>query len=325
MKEEDVSVLDSIPLFSGLDSEAGKALQSIIDDTKPEDRVISLKESGNKGYKLGPSRWDDALIYYQQALDIQCDDKVLNASIHSNRALIFLKQKQYGRCVKECKRAYALDPSNVKVSFRAAKALKGLKKYKDALEWCQHHVDNDKIAELETSIKEALALKEKKEEEARLKLEAEKKEKELVAKSIETTLKSRGYRFGEDRFRTAGSYPKLIELFEGRTHGSPPELSFSVMLIYEEVSQSDLIKAFRELDTFQEHLDMMFPPKSQSPSWDPDSNFRSDNVKVYFKKNNGGKEKSVLLSSTTRLAKVLRRKDYVIPRIPVFFVKRGVE
>lgn len=321
MDEEDANVLNSIPLFGGLDSEAGKALQSIIDDTKPEDRAIALKESGNKGFKLGPSRWDDALIYYQQALDVNCPDKLLNASIHSNRALIFLKQKQYGRCVKECKRAHALDPTNVKVSFRAAKALKELKRYKDALEWCQHHGDNNKIAELETSIKEALALKEKKEEEARLKLEAEKREKELIAKSLETAIKSRGYRFGKDRFKTV-AYPKLIELYEGRTADSPPELAFSVMLVYEEFGQSDLIKAFRELDTFQEHLDMMFPPRSQSPSWDPDSTFRSDNLKLYFKKEHGGKEKIVMISRSTRLVKVLRRKDYVIPRIPVFFVKR---
>jgi len=321
MKEDEGSVLDSIPLFSGLNSEAGKALQAIIDDTKPEDRVIALKESGNKGFKLGPSRWDDALIYYQQALDIECADKALVASIHSNRALIFLKQKQYGRCVKECKRAYALDPTNAKVSFRAAKALKGLERYKDALDWCQHHEDNVKVAELATSIKESLSLKEKKEEEARLKLEAEKAEKKMLAKSLEVVLASRGYSFGEDRFRS-GAYPKLIELFEGRTEGSPPELAFSVMLIYEEMGQSDLIKAFRELDTFQEHLNMMFPPKSQSPSWDPQSTFQANNLKVYFKKQHEGKEKTVMISRSTRLGKVLRRNDYVIPRIPVFFVKR---
>lgn len=320
--EEKGGVLDSIPLFGDLNSDAGRALQSIIDDTTPNDRALSFKESGNKGFKLGPSRWKDALTYYQQALDAQCPDKVLNASIHSNRALIFLKQKQFGRCVKECKRAYALDPTNVKVSFRAAKALKGLEKYKDALEWCQHHEGNAKIAELAISIKEALSLKEKKEEEARLKLEAEKAEKDLMAKTLEIATKSRGYRFGKDRFRTS-AYPKLIELFEGRTAGSPPELAFSVMLVYEEVSQSDLIKVFRELDTFQEHLDMMFPPNSQSPSWDSEGTFRANNVKVYFKKEHEGRETSVMISRTTRLGKVLRRSDYVIPRIPVFFVKAG--
>jgi len=323
MKEKDV--LESIPLFaSNLNSDAGRALQSIIDDTKPEDRAISLKESGNKGFKLGPSRWDDALVYYQQALDLQCPDKVLNASIHSNRALIFLKQKQFGRCIKECQQAKVLDPTNVKVSFRAAKALMCLEKYKDALEWCYHHKENGKIADLKISIEEALSLKEKMEEEARVKLETEKKEKDLIAETLEIALKSRGYRFGEDRFRTS-AYPKLIELYEGRTAGSPPELSFSVLLIYEEVSQSDLIKAFQELDTFQEHLDLMFPPKSQSPSWDPEGVFRVDNLKVYFKKQHNGKEKSVMLSRETRLGKVLRRSDYMIPRIPVFFVKTAVE
>ena len=53
---------------------------------------------------------------------------------YGNRAFALLKLKNYEGCLEDCNKALKLNHLYVKGHFRKAKALKGLKLYKDALE-----------------------------------------------------------------------------------------------------------------------------------------------------------------------------------------------
>lgn len=54
--------------------------------------------------------------------------------LHSNRAMINLKYKNYGKVIEDCKISLIHDPKNVKTYYRIAKAYIGLKKYQECLD-----------------------------------------------------------------------------------------------------------------------------------------------------------------------------------------------
>ena len=66
---------------------SSKALQ---DETTPLERAQEFKESGNTAYKIGKSRWNDAIIYYTQAIEEECEDVKLNSQLYANRAQVHL-------------------------------------------------------------------------------------------------------------------------------------------------------------------------------------------------------------------------------------------
>eukprot|EP00954_Amorphochlora_amoebiformis_P007177 558084-Amorphochlora_amoeboformis.AAC.2 len=81
--EEIDEYLNQIPLFakerpSGENmSEAWKMVEAMEAETDPKVKATNLKDNGNECFKAGPKRYKDALEFYQQALDAQCGDRML--------------------------------------------------------------------------------------------------------------------------------------------------------------------------------------------------------------------------------------------------------
>ncbi len=55
------------------------------------------------------------------------------AKLHSNRAMINLKYKNYGKVIEDCKSSLNYDSKNIKTYYRIAKAFIALKKYKECI------------------------------------------------------------------------------------------------------------------------------------------------------------------------------------------------
>lgn len=60
-------------------------------------------------------------------------------------------------------------------------------------------------------------------------------------------------------------------------------LTFPVILLYPQHSQSDFVKAFSEFDTVDHHLDYIFPLP-----WDTNNEYNMDGVEVYMETLAGG-------------------------------------
>lgn len=112
------------------------------------------------------------------------------------------------------------------------------------------------------------------------------------------------------------------------------ELHWPVMFIYEEHMQRDFIADMCESDTFQQHLEVMFP-KGQYQPWDVDKKYEHDKLEIYFicyhvyplvlgkgknPPSDSSRKRKVKVRQTTELRKVLTHRDYVVPGFPVFYV-----
>ncbi|TNN16545.1 Sperm-associated antigen 1 [Schistosoma japonicum] len=73
------------------------------------------KDKGNESFKSGD--YADALNYYKRSLIIHKTNTVYN-----NRALIYLRQKQWNEAVNDCTKVLKTEPDNLKALFRRSQA-----------------------------------------------------------------------------------------------------------------------------------------------------------------------------------------------------------
>ena len=106
------------------------------------------------------------------------------------------------------------------------------------------------------------------------------------------------------------------------------ELSWPVLFLYPEYAQSDFIQSFRDFDTFDEHLEMMFP-ENEFPEWDLKNQYTHKKLSIYYLTNstdiigegpNYKKRKWVKFLPSKTLLSVMQMEDHIIPRFPVFHV-----
>lgn len=78
----------------------------------------------NKGNEAVKSKdFEEALQYYSKS--IEYNPKL--APSYCNRALVYLKLKNYDECIKDCNRAIGLDSNYIKAYHRRGKANQALK------------------------------------------------------------------------------------------------------------------------------------------------------------------------------------------------------
>lgn len=84
-------------------------------------KLDRMKEEGNKEYKSG--RWQAAVEKYTEALEVDPLNKGTNSKILRNRALCFVKLKEYTRAIDDCDQALRLEPSYTNARKTKATAL----------------------------------------------------------------------------------------------------------------------------------------------------------------------------------------------------------
>ncbi|KAJ2959127.1 hypothetical protein NQZ79_g5391 [Umbelopsis isabellina] len=300
------AAMSEVPLFmKELPSEENDtlaALQSLAFDGTPEEIAENFKNQGNECYKKGRIGYQDAIKFYTQALDVDCQDQKLNEACYANRAAVNLELQNYGKVLRDCAKCLGLNDKNVKAFFRSAKALYALDRLVEAVDCCEHALAVDPenkavILEKERCQKKLDQLNEKKRKEE----ERKRKEEEKKAK-IDLLVKERNITFevtDESVAKTA-----QIQLDEETN-----TLSWPVFFLYPEYKESDYIQAFNETNTFQDHLEVMF---EQPAPWDVRKDYTLDNIEIYFENTSGLKPSLMKIGKKLPLGKILSLDKYTI-------------
>ncbi|KAN0011653.1 hypothetical protein ACTFIU_011231 [Dictyostelium citrinum] len=154
--------------------------ENIIDNTNES---IKYKEKGNKLF--GQQKYKESIEYY--TLAIQLDST--NAILYGNRAMAYLKMKNYQQCEIDSTRCLNLDPTYTKAYHRRGIARVELKRFEEAIQDFKHLLksdpsNKDTLIELNkaTTLFKDQKEKEKLQKEIDDKLKKEKEEKEKKEK-----------------------------------------------------------------------------------------------------------------------------------------------
>lgn len=102
---------------------------------KPEMNADDLKNQGNKLYSA--KKYEDAISCYSKAIL----KKPSSATYFSNRALCYVKLRQWELACQDCRRALELDANSVKGHFFLGNALLELENYEEAVKYLQRASD----------------------------------------------------------------------------------------------------------------------------------------------------------------------------------------
>jgi tetratricopeptide (TPR) repeat protein len=309
-----------------------KALNEIIShEETPEELKGEWKDQGNYYFGIAQKQAKEkkpVKIWYLKALKCytngidehgKSDDKILMATLYSNRAAVNLVLGNYGRVIEDCALGIGLDPTNVKLYFRSAKASMSMYKYANALKFCEsglviHPNSKELLAEKNNALSKIQFI-EKKKNQATL--------EQNQIKALKNEITSLKITFGDYLFANIKHFMQ-----DSKIHRDKEGVKWPTIFIYEEYKQIDFIKAFCEETTFGDHLQVMFPP-GEFCEWDLDHNYSLDKMEVYAilnqvppldKKKDYGKPRKVRLKSTTQLKTILQHPEYVVPGIPVFYI-----
>ncbi|VEL41539.1 unnamed protein product [Protopolystoma xenopodis] len=100
-------------------------LTSLMDLIQNSD--LSMKEIGNRFFAAG--QYEKASHYYTLAIE----KRQTESCYFSNRALCFLQLQEYDKAIADCRRAWELNPSNLKAYFFAGQAYLALGNFDEAL------------------------------------------------------------------------------------------------------------------------------------------------------------------------------------------------
>ncbi|GAB5591039.1 HSP70/90 co-chaperone [Umbelopsis nana] len=278
------------------------ALQSLVYDGTPEEIAENFKNQGNECYAKGKIGYADAIRYYTQALDVDCQDKKLNEACYANRAAVNLELQNYGKVLRDCAKCLGLNDKNVKALYRSAKALYALDRMTEAIDCCDHALEVDPENKAVIQEKERCQSKlDQLEEKKRKEEERQKKEEERKSK-IDQMVKDRSIKFEV----TDESVAKTAQI---QIDEETNTLSWPVFFLYPEYKESDYIQAFNETNTFQDHLEVMF---EQPAPWDVRKDYTIGNIEVYFENTTGLRPTLVKIGKKLQLGKILSHEKYKI-------------
>lgn len=132
--EQALAQLDQLSAASGSTAGGSPAEDP---DAQLGSRAEALKKRGNDKLKDGTkTAAKEALELFSTGLEVRCNDPVLNAQLHSNRAHVRMLLRQFVEAVDDCRKAIEFDPKNIKAYWRAAKASMHLDLCRNAVEFC---------------------------------------------------------------------------------------------------------------------------------------------------------------------------------------------
>ncbi|PNH04314.1 Tetratricopeptide repeat protein 4 [Tetrabaena socialis] len=260
------------------------ALKAVEDELTPEEKAESFKTQGNNKLRLAQSdKADpaarrtllrDAVQFYTTGLDVKSGRASLNSVLHANRAQVHLLLGNYRKALEDTTAATALDPSNVKAIFRGARAASKLGLWDQCLQLCEQGRAADASSkDFDAMAQEASSkIAERRQQEERIAAQAE--AEAAPARTLVDALLARGCKMTRPQI-SLGELNKPLLQADG-------SLVWPVLLMYPESGQQDIVQAFGEEDTFDEHLDMMFGPETPPLQWDEAGAYGRDRVEVYY-------------------------------------------
>ncbi|XP_013978860.2 tetratricopeptide repeat protein 4 [Salmo salar] len=301
------------------------AIQSIIhDDDRPlEEQAESLKDEGNDYFK--EKNYKKAIVSYTAGLKKNCSDSNVNAILLANRAAAHFHLGNMRSALNDSVAAKKFKPDHLKTLIRGASCCMELKKYTDALLWCEEGLKQQptdkKLLELRATADKHKRAAERDARKAKVKEKKELSEREALLAAI----KERGIKLLKPKQR-----PKRSSDSEDDNRGSSRAMAgldldglcsveatgakmfldeqgvmhWPVLFLYPEHQQTDFISAFSESSSFLDHLTLMFG--EELPPWDTNRKYSPQNLQLFFEDHE--KESLYQVNPETPLIKILQHK-----------------
>ncbi|KAG9397561.1 TPR repeat [Carpediemonas membranifera] len=313
-----------------------QAIQHMMyEDGTPESRAENFKEQGNKCVKRGKDFYKDAIIFYSEALDQNCENAELNSILYSNRAQVQILEKRYNWAVQDSKKALEVNKGNAKAWFRLAKSYNELGKHgeaADALTDAKEHISD---ARLDEEIKRSRRL----ETEVKVRLAREKAAREKQNAILAEALRIREIKMGLPIL-------DISHYSNATTVGQDGQVHWSVLLVYPEVEQTDFLADVPENAQLSDIVEMVLEKPAE---WDPDHKYKASDVFLAFMSDwsptvtlaeslslnseevqerqkahrEAGRAGGWLkAASGAMLCDVVSSPGYIVPTLPVFYVMR---
>ncbi|CAI7887543.1 unnamed protein product [Closterium sp. NIES-54] len=284
------SLLLTPELAEAVDHPDVAAMRSLMEET-PEEEVTWLREQGNIALKEGQEQgrkgqrkqqrqaYLKALDLYSQALSVRDAHPLADipasavAVLRGNRAQAHLLLGNYGHALADAAESSRLDPSNAKAPFRAAKACLALKRYAEAITWCDAALAlpcaapsdllklrgdaQSKLAVLQAAAARSTAIRSK-------------------AERLAACITQRGVRMGRAAYKALSGARKPWADETGAVH-------WPVVVVYPEVMSSDLIEDACETDTLAVHVREMFGAHAPPLEWDTAGAYSADAVQLFLR------------------------------------------
>jgi len=308
-----------IPLFSNEvtqedidNSPELQAMQALkYESENPLESALAHKEDGNHNFQR--KKYKQAIIAYTEAIKEKHDDKLLYATLYTNRAAANFHLGNNRSSLNDAMRALHFKPGHMKALLRCATCCFDLEKYDDCVSWCEKGLKLDKN---ETRLTELMKKAEyqKKQVERDARKEESKRIKDLAKRkrlldaleerdiNIESsTGKSKGSNI-EKLLSTSGSSPHTGKIYLDESN----VLHWPVYFLYPEYNQSDFIEDFKETHSFVDHLYVF----ETLPDWDVEQKYTVENIEIYFE--DKWQKKIIHLNHNISLRKILSDSRYLL-------------
>ncbi|KAJ3415908.1 Tetratricopeptide repeat protein 4 [Chytridiales sp. JEL 0842] len=340
--------MNSLSMDAMEDNDTLAALQSLVYDGPPEEVAMNFKNQGNDSFKDGPKFYQTAIEYYTKGIAIKAEDNDLNSTLYSNRAAVNLKLGNYRKTILDCAEAIKLNPKNIKAYYRSTVALRSVDRLAEALDSCEwglkHEPTNKSLLEEKTKIEkrkmELEIIQKRTEERERLKA--------LKEKQLNDAITSRGITMAsstpklenkkhedsdsedEETRKDRRMKTELLSMHAPKLDETTGRLTFPVLFLYPEFSESDLISAFEEDSAFIDHIEFMFGASQPRAGWDAKGIYTPDKIEMYFetrpdldplKANKNEQRRLMKVDTEATLVEIISHPEYrVVDGIASFFV-----
>ncbi|RMX47641.1 hypothetical protein pdam_00025836, partial [Pocillopora damicornis] len=92
------------------------------------------RNQGNEAFKKGD--FISAIHFYTKGIQTNCSEKELKAKLYNNRAIAYFKLGNHQESQRDAEAATELNPSFLKAIVRGATACVELRRFEEAITWC---------------------------------------------------------------------------------------------------------------------------------------------------------------------------------------------
>ena len=291
IREEDKNFFELATMYK---NEGNEWLKGALSKKKQSEKTKSFNEAiGCYAHALTFLKDAEKELEKYDQLEID----LLKSQILSNKAQVSLKQKNYGECKKDCRLSIRFHKENTKAWYRLIYSHISLKNYQECLDNVTQalitlqkddnsndFIGKDDILKLKKQAEDGLLMINKRKEIKQKQEEEIEKKWRRSWQCMQAIGMSAGYPFGMNlrQLDIENSYPKvlrcedstevgIIDAMEPDGGGFKYDIAIyiSMVVLYPQHNQFDIIQEVSVSDTLYQHLDVMF---SERVSWDNHSN-----------------------------------------------------